>query len=504
MFESPILNDIVEKSQQKDNTFVKEVLKDFWTCCISREASLLARREVLTGKAKFGITGDGKEVPQVALARAFRKGDWRSGYYRDQTLMFALGISTVEEFFAQLYADSENDPFSGGRQMNSHFATPNIDPKGKWTAHREHYNVSSDVSCTGGQMARGLGLALASKKYRESELLRESTPFSENGNEVCFITIGDASTSEGVFWETVNAAGVQKVPLAISVWDDGYGISVPIEFQTTKVSISEVLQGFQLDEQGRGIELYRIKGWDYPALCEAYEKGIEKMRQTHIPALFHIDELTQPQGHSTSGSHARYKSAERLDWERDRDCIVVMGQWIVDSELASPEEVERIREEARGYVRKAKQNAWKQYIDPLKKEAARVQTWIEQIAGENPEVEELQTISGEFKKLMMPLHNELVAQARRVSYWAQNKNTATYQALREWLDQSLQRGRQRYNSRLYSEDQTSALRVPVIPPQYAEDAPQLNGYQILNQFFDRGRGPFDHLTSRNAIDGIWR
>ena len=300
--------------ETEEDKYKNEVLNDFWICCVSREASLLGRREVLTGKAKFGILGDGKEVPQVAMARAFKKGDFRSGYYRDQTLMFALGLATVEDYFAQLYADAENDPWSGGRQMNSHFASPLIDEKGKWLDHTKRYNISSDISATGAQMARSLGLAFASMKYRNNEAFENSSQFSNNGDEVCFCTIGDASTSEGVFWETINAAGVLRVPLAISVWDDGYGISVPKAYQTTKESVSHALQGFQDEGKGSGIDIYTEKGYDYPSLCVLYEKVINKVRTEHIPALIHITDLTQPQGHSTSGSHERYKSKERMEF----------------------------------------------------------------------------------------------------------------------------------------------------------------------------------------------
>ncbi|MFQ5448157.1 MAG: thiamine pyrophosphate-dependent dehydrogenase E1 component subunit alpha, partial [Saprospiraceae bacterium] len=266
MLEVPITDMLTPDTEDLELSYKKEVLKDFWICCVSREVSIMGRREVLTGKAKFGIVGDGKEVPQVAMARAFKKGDWRSGYYRDQTFMFALGLSTVEEFFAQLYADAENDPYSGGRQMNSHYATPIVDEEGEWLNQRELFNISADVSCTGGQMARSVGLALASKKYRESKDLHDTTQFSNNGNEVCFCTIGDASTTEGIFWESVNAAAVQHIPLLISVWDDGYGISVPTKYQTTKSSISEPLQGFKLNEKGEGMDIYTEKCWNYPAL----------------------------------------------------------------------------------------------------------------------------------------------------------------------------------------------------------------------------------------------
>ncbi|MFN2440441.1 MAG: thiamine pyrophosphate-dependent dehydrogenase E1 component subunit alpha, partial [Chitinophagaceae bacterium] len=306
--------------------FREEVLYDYRWICISREASLLGRKEVLTGKAKFGIFGDGKEVAQAAMAKFFQPGDFRSGYYRDQTFMFISGLATVQQFFAQLYADPnlENEPFSGGRQMNSHFATPFVNKDGEWLDLVNLKNISSDVAPTAGQMNRGLGLAFASKCFRNVKGLLQFSRLSNNGNEVCFCTIGDASTSEGHFWETINAAGVIQVPLVVFVWDDGYGISVPKKYQTTKASISEVLKGFQKEDGTNGINIYKVKGWDYAGLCETFEEGIRLARETHTPALFHVEELTQPQGHSTSGSHERYKDANRLEWEREWDGIVKM------------------------------------------------------------------------------------------------------------------------------------------------------------------------------------
>lgn len=485
MFESPVLNEIVEKGTQKNTSFVKEVLKDFWTCCISRETSLLARREVLTGKAKFGITGDGKELPQVAMARAFKKGDWRSGYYRDQTLMFALGLSTVEQFFAQLYADADNDPFSGGRQMNSHYATPIVDHQGEWVDQMSQYNTSSDISSTGGQMARGLGLALASKKYRESSALKKNTKFSKKGNEVCFITIGDASTSEGVFWETVNAAGVTQVPLAISVWDDGYGISVPKKYQTTKGSISKVLEGFRLNKKGEGIDIYQAKGWNYPELCAMYEKGIEKIRKTHIPALFHVEELTQPQGHSTSGSHERYKSQDRLEWERDLDCIKVMAQWIIDSKLATEKEVEKIREEAKKYVRKAKTNAWSQYIKPVKEDLAVIQELYQQLVIDFPQIEGVKEVQQELNNMIEPLFGEIVASVRRMTFQLIGSQGSAISQLQDWLHKAKLLGQKRYSTQLYADSPKSALNVSAVPASYSDNSPIVNGYQVLNKFFDK-------------------
>ena len=373
--------------------FSKEaVLNDFKICCISREASLMGRREVLTGKAKFGIFGGGKEVVQVALAYAFRNGDFRSGYYRDQTLMFSLGVSTLEDFFAQLYADTENDPFSGGRQMNNHFATPLIDEEGNWLEHTKRINVTSDTSNTGGQMARSLGLALASKHYRQNPALSNHTQFSNAGNEVCFCTIGDASTSEGVFWETVNAAGVLQVPLAIFVWDDGYGISVPTEYQTTKGSISAALDGFRYNEDEGGVKIFKGKGWDYRGLVELFSREIKQMRKDHIPAVFHIDEITQPQGHSTSGSHERYKSKRRLEWEKSNDCISLMEQWIIQEGLATLDECHQIRMSAKKTVRLARDRAWNAFHQPAKKKIKKLKEIYQRIPGQEDLKQELRSL----------------------------------------------------------------------------------------------------------------
>lgn len=485
MIDNPAINKKIEKLAGTDNQHAREVLKDFWTCCISREASLLARKEVLTGKAKFGIVGDGKEVPQVAMAKAFKKGDWRSGYYRDQTFIFALGLSTVEDFFAQLYADAENDPFSGGRQMNSHYASPIIDEYGNWTNHRESYNISADISSTGGQMARGLGLAFASKKYRESSNLNESTPFSNNGNEVCFCTIGDASTSEGVFWETINAAGVLHVPLAISVWDDGYGISVPKEYQTTKGNISEVLEGFRLNDKGQGMDIYEVEGWDYPALCKMYETGIEKIRKTHIPAVFHIKNLTQPQGHSTSGSHERYKSKERLDWERDHDCIKMMRQWIIDSGIASENELNEIAEGAREYVREAKNQAWEDYMSQVKTDKSKLLTIYSDLEQGCTKKAMVVKVREQLEKLIDPMLSEVVKNARIMQIEIGHEKVAAVEELKAWLARSRVRGHKWYHTHLYSSSDDAALKVPVVQPVYSEKSPTRSGFQILNAFFDK-------------------
>lgn len=463
-----------------DETFRQEVLQDFRTACISREASLMARREVLTGKAKFGITGDGKEVPQVALARSFKKGDWRAGYYRDQTLLFALGLASVEDFFAQLYADPENDPFSGGRQMNGHFATPTIDAKGNWLRHPEQFNISSDLSPTAGQMARGLGLAMASRKYRDLPQADPEEQFSKNGNEICFCTIGDASTSEGVFWESINAAGVMQVPLAVQVWDDGYGISVPIDYQTTKKSISKALRGFQTEKDAPGLDMYVVPGWDYAKLRETYEQAVDKIRTTQIPALFHINELTQPQGHSTSGSHERYKSAERLKWEQEHDCIHQMGNWMVDTGICDAGTLEQIKEEAKEVAKAAKANAWKAFNDPVKIAISELKDLYKQL-GDQPVIAKQTEALG---KLLAPQIHEVVANARRAWFDTVGVKHPVRTELREWLNRREQTAHRHYHTYLYSESEKSALRVPVVPPQYSEASPLKNGFEILNATFD--------------------
>jgi TPP-dependent pyruvate/acetoin dehydrogenase alpha subunit len=358
---------LLDSVQGKYSQYKQEVIKDFWICLVSRECSLLGRKEVLTGKAKFGILGDGKEVPQVAMARAFQKGDFRSGYYRDQTFMLALGLCSVQDYFAQLYADPVHDPFSKGRQMNAHFATKLIQDDGTWLDQTQAFNVSADISSTAGQMARALGLAYASKYYRNLNSPSLSKSFSDRGNEVSFCTIGDASTSEGVFWETLNAAGVMQVPLAISVWDDGYGISVPIELQTIKQSISDALAGFEADAKHNGIKIFKAKAWDYPGLVSMYKQGIDIVRIQHIPALFHVEEVTQPQGHSTSGSHERYKSKDRMDWEMQYDCIKIMKDWLVSSKILNEESVNLLEKESRSYVKQEKQEAWNKVLQPVLK-----------------------------------------------------------------------------------------------------------------------------------------
>src|SRR6201991_2806708 len=349
-------SEIVDQEKLSFDKFREEVLKDYRVACESREASLLGRKEVLTGKAKFGIFGDGKEVPQVAMAKFFKPGDFYAGYYRDQTFAFATGAATIEEFFSQLYADPDpaHDPHSSGRQMNSHFATPFIDSDGATLDLVNRKNLTAGLAPTAAQMPKALGLASASKAFREIKVLQPFEELSNNGNEVCFCTIGDASTSEGHFWETLNAAGVLQVPLAVFVWDDGYGISVPRKLQTIKGSISEAMKGMQRREDSNGFDIYKVKAWDYANMCEVFEMAIRSVRQTHTPVLFHVEEVTQPQGHSTSGSHERYKSPERLEWEREWDGIRKMKEWIMENALASEEELNEIETDAKVHIRSSR------------------------------------------------------------------------------------------------------------------------------------------------------
>ena len=470
----------------------EEILHDFYICSVSREISLFIRKDVLTGRAKFGVSDDGKELVQIAMAKVFQKGDFRSDYYRGHTLLLALDLCKIEDLFAQLYADGNHDPFSGGRQMNNHHATPFIDAQGQFLPHKDHYNLSSDISTTAGQMARGVGLAFASKKYRESDELQNS-PLSNQGSEVCFCNIGDASTSEGAFWETINAIGVMQVPLAITIMDDGYGISVPKSIQTTKESVSEVLQGFQQSDQSNGIDIYQVKGWDYIDLVETYQRSIEKTRKTHIGALIHVDELTQPQGHSTSGSHERYKSKKRLSWEAEFDCNQKFKEWILENDVATEEELEGIVQQARKQVREARSKAWKAYSEPITakyKELDQLFLAIKTKEGNNPRLE---GIYDEFKHLVNPFRAELVRCVRRVLYATRGKAYPEIAALKAFIKEVKEIMHDRYHTHLYSETEQSALKVPNIPAVYADDAPLKSGYEILNLNFDHLFKQYDNL-----------
>ncbi len=477
---------ITDAGQLSFERFRDEVLNDFRIACISRETSLLGRKEVLGGKAKFGIFGDGKEVAQVAMAKFFQPGDFRSGYYRDQTFMFAAGLTTAEEIFSQLYADPDiaNDPFSAGRQMNCHFATRNVDENGDWLDLANRKNISSDIAPTAGQMPRALGLAFASKAFRNIECLQEYKNLSDNGNEVCFATIGDASTSEGQFWETVNAAGVLQVPLAIFVWDDGYGISVPKEYQTTKSSISDALSGMQKTDDSNGINIYKVKGWDYAGMCEVFEEGIRLTRETHMPVLFHVEEITQPQGHSTSGSHERYKSPERLEWEREWDGIKKLKQWIITNMLAEEEELDEIAEKAKLHVKESRAAAWEKFVLPVKNQVARVADLIQSLSNSLPEqADALQKLSSDLAANREPLRRD-VLKTLNVALDIAGNNAAAYRA-KEYYKDLLTENNRFYNTHLYNEGPKSALKVPEEKAIFHDDAPVINGFEILNKFFDQ-------------------
>jgi len=466
--------------------FREEVLKDYRTACESREASLLGRKEVLTGKAKFGIFGDGKEVPQVAMAKFFKPGDFYAGYYRDQTFAFATGAATIEEFFAQLYADPDpdHDPHSAGRQMNSHFATSFIGEDGEFVDLINRKNLTAGLAPTAAQMPRALGIAFASKAFREIPELGQFPNLSSNGNEVCFCTIGDASTSEGHFWETVNAAGVLQVPLAIFVWDDGYGISVPTRLQTTKGSISDVMKGFQKREGTNGLDIYRVKGWDYAGMCEVFEAGIRKMRITHTPALFHVEEVTQPQGHSTSGSHERYKTAERLEWERSWDGIRKLREWIIENSLASEEELTDLETTAKDYVRQCKIAAWEKYEDPIRRQMIRTLELIHNLAPADPaHGTALEKLSHELSAIREPARRD-VMHSLHEALLTGSQMTAAWSEAKDYYEELMHQNKSLYNSHLYHEGAKNIFKVAEVKAEMDEDSPLVNGYEILNRYFD--------------------
>ena len=462
--------------------FRNSVIADYKLAIMSREVSLLGRREVLTGKAKFGIFGDGKEVAQIALSKFFQKGDFRSGYYRDQTFMFALGVSNVEDYFSQLYSDVHNDPFSGGKNMNAHFATAFVNEKGEWNNLTEMLNVSADIAPTAGQMMRGLGIAFASNCFRNAKNKEAFTHLSNNGNEVCFCTIGDASTSEGHFWEAINAAGVLQVPLAVFVYDDGYGISVPTALQTTKGSISEVLRGFEKEKNTNGIKIYTVKGWDYAALCETFEEGIRYTRETHTPVVFHVQELTQPQGHSTSGSHERYKPLERLEWERNWDCNKQMREWLIANELATDELLQEVENTAKQLVRASKLAAWEKYIAPIKEKIKEAVILVQQGLDES-DLNIANSLLQELVQCKEPLKRDIF---RTVNLIVEKIPThANKLAIQSFLRKYNEVEAPFYSQHLYNEGPKSALNVSVVDAEYAKDAETINGYEVLNHYFDQ-------------------
>ena len=499
----------VEKKLSFDD-FKKEILNDYRIASESRETSLLGRREVLTGKAKFGIFGDGKEVAQIAMAKVFRNGDFRSGYYRDQTFMLSTGTLTLEQWFAGLYAhaDVDADPMSAGRQMGGHYATRSLNPDGSWKDLTKIKNSSSDVSPTGSQMPRLLGLALASKFYRNNPNLQseEFKLFSEEGNEVAFGTIGDASTSEGMFWETINAGGVLQVPMIVSVWDDGHGISVPKKYQTTKEDISEVQKGFQRDENKNGYEILKTKGWDFPHLCETYEKAVKIAREEHVPVLVHVDEMTQPQGHSTSGSHERYKSKERLQWEVDFDPIRKMREWILNSAIASAEELDKIENEAKQRVREAKNNAWKAFNSPIHKEIETVFSLLDELASSSAHNEEINVFKNELQSAIDPSRKDAISIARKVLWLTAGEENDSREKLSSWIKEQISLNFDRYSSALYSESNFSALKVREIPVEYASEEKLLDGREIIRENFDAvlTKYPAVHIFGEDAgkIGGV--
>lgn len=466
--------------------FREEVLNDYRIAYESRQASLLGRKEVLRGKAKFGIFGDGKEIAQIAMAKAFKEGDWRSGYYRDQTFMLAIGETNIQQFFAQLYAhvDVEAEPFSGGRSMNGHYGSRSLNNDGTWKDLTKLKNSASDIAPTAAQMPRLVGLAFASKLYRNNPDLKDMSNFSINGNEVAFGTIGDASTSEGHFFEAINAAGVLQIPMAVSVWDDGYGISVPSKLQTTKQNISEALKGFERNEKGEGVLIYRGKGWDYAGLNELYEQGIRICREQHIPVIFHIQEMTQPLGHSTSGSHERYKSKERLEWEAEYDCIKKMREWIIASAIASAEDLDTIENEATHYVKESMRKAWEEYSKPIKQEIKEVLGIFDEITGQSRNGIFIRKIREELASTLDPVRRDLISSIKKVLRQIRTENIPARDKLLQWDKGAEKLNIQRYDAHLYNEWAKKAVAVEGIPPQYNEDSPMVDGREILLANFD--------------------
>lgn len=477
--------------------FKNEVLTDYKTAVISRECSLIGRREVLTGKAKFGIFGGGKEVPQLAMAKAFKPGDWRSGYYRDQTFMMAIGKYDPRHFFSSLYAhpDINVDPFSAGRQMNGHFATHSINEDGSWKELSKQYNVSSDISPTAGQMPRLVGLAEASKKFKTIEGLDPDHKFSNQGNEVAWGTIGNASTSEGLFFEAVNAAGVLKIPMVISIWDDDYGISVQSKYQTTKENISEIMSGFQREDGGPGYEIFVVEGWDYTRLVDVYSQAGRIAREEHVPVLIHVTDLTQPQGHSTSGSHERYKSEKRLAWEKEHDCIRRMRDWILQFELEdqdgeilrfvdSEEELATIEKEAKKEVQQAKREAWNDYLKPMLKERAALVQLLERAARKSQNSIFIDKLKRELAEIDDPIRKNILTIARRSLIFLKDEEFEEKEVLQNWIKDYHAVQQPKYNDHLYSELESKATNIEEVEPEYDEEAEEADARIVLRDNFD--------------------
>lgn len=470
-----------ETLDTQEGTFVKEIISDFKLACESREASLLGRKEVLTGKAKFGIFGDGKEIAQIAMARQFKNGDFRSGYYRDQTFMMAIGSLTIQQAFAALYAhtDVEKEPASAGRQMGGHFSTRSLNPDGSWKNLMNQKNSSADISPTAGQMPRLLGLALSSKIYRQNKALHSGFEnFTNRGNEVAFGTIGDASTSEGPFFETINAAGVLQVPMVMSVWDDGYGISVPTKYQTTGGSISELLKGIQRDESRGGYEIFKVKGWDYPTLIDTYEKAVALSRKEHVPVLIHVEELTQPQGHSTSGSHERYKSAERLAWGKEFDCIAKMRQWMLEHDISDEETLNEIAKQAKKDVRAAQKAAWSDFQRDLNHDRGEAVALLKKINATG-----VPQITGDLEKISDPIRKDIFSAVRRALHKTAGSSDTNRYELVEWIKTKNEQNTDRYSSNLHSESEQAALKITEIEPLFDTKAEEVDGRIVLRNNF---------------------
>lgn len=483
------MSNVAEKqsdvSKEKLKEFQDIVLADYRVAFESREASLTGRKEVLTGKAKFGIFGDGKEVAQLAMAKSFREGDFRSGYYRDQTFMFATKNLTLQEWFAQLYAhtDLEAEPSSAGRQMNGHFATRSLNPDGSWKDLTKIKNSSSDISPTGGQMPRLLGLALASKHYKQNANLHTAkfSKFSNKGNEIAFGTIGDASTSEGLFWESMNAAAVMQIPMLVSVWDDGYGISVPKKYQTAKESISEALAGFQRTADKPGFQIFKTRGWDYPHLVETYADATKVCREEHIPVLVHVEEVNQPQGHSTSGSHERYKTPERLQWESDFDCIKKFREWIVASRIATVEELEQLEKEAKEKVKVDRRAAWEAYLAPMKAELKEVLGLLDELANESANGVFVTKVRNDLSSTMDAVRRDMISAAKTALRYVRNENIPARTKLISWLQINAIANFNRYSANLHS---GTALEIKPVQPKYANEEKLYDGREILRDNFD--------------------
>ena len=488
--------------------FIAEILNDYRLISLSREASLLGRKEVLTGKAKFGIFGDGKELPQLVMAKFFNKGDFRSGYYRDQTFMMAINELSVQEFFAGLYAhtDIEKEPNSGGRQMGGHFSTKTIDNKGNWLDLTSKKNSSSDISCTAAQMPRLIGLGLASKIYRNNKNLKDFKKFSNNGDEVAFGTIGDASTSEGIFWESINAACILEIPVVMSVWDDGYGISVPKKYQTTKESISKALSGFKIENESNGLKIFKCKGWNYSELYKTYKEAVSFTREYHKPSLIHVEEITQPQGHSTSGSHERYKSKERLEWEKEYDCLNQFKKWILSSNnaigkpLCSIEDLELIEIECKNEVKVKSKLAWNEYLDPIKKDLSESIVQIKKIANKSSKKKEIQNIINDLEKIKEPVKKDFFSSFRETLLITKGENSSEKIEALKWFKKQQNLQYENYNSNLYSEYSTSSLNVTATKPILSDK--KVDGRIILKNNFQQLFNLYPELVTFGEDTGI--